>query len=409
MFDFFKKKAPAKADLVSLSLPEIRAMAEGMGANVREALMSLDGGRITVKDALKNTGVLRCTSLISRGIGMLPLYIMQKGADGKNQEAIDHPIYDLLRYRPNPWQTPLDFIALNQLRVLYKGEAVNKKVMLGNRIVALIPLHPDYLSAPKQRDDFSIYYEFRAPGKEKQIYESKDLFIIRGLSDDGIQGASLIEAAANVIDTARQAEIAANAIFKNGLMTSGYFHSPEVITLEKKQEIQKVLQEGFMGAINAGRTPLIDLFEYKQITTTPADAQHIETRSFQIEEILRVFGVPRSLVMMDETSWGSGIEQLALLFVQFTLAPHFVAWEQAIQRDLLTLVDLKSGIYADFDERELLRGDLKSQAEYFSKALGGQKGWMSQDEVRITAGLGKHQDKGADSITPAIAIGKAAA
>jgi phage portal protein BeeE len=110
--------------------------------------------------------------------------------------------------------------------------------------------------------------------------------------------------------------------------------------------------------------------------------------------------------MMDDTSWGSGIEQLSLLFIQYGLAPWFISWEQAVNRSLLSPQDIKNGYYADFDERELLRGSMKDQAEYYTKALGTQKGWTSQNEVRDILGLGRHQDLGADSITPAIAIGK---
>jgi HK97 family phage portal protein len=122
----------------------------------------------------------------------------------------------------------------------------------------------------------------------------------------------------------------------------------------------------------------------ERFTMTGQEAQTVEARNHQIEEVARAFGVPRPFLMMDDTSWGSGIEQLAIMFVRFGLNPGIVAWEQALRRVLLSTADRKR--YAiDIDEHELLRGTMKDQAEFFSKALGGHP-WLVQNEVREEAG-----------------------
>ena len=129
--------------------------------------------------------------------------------------------------------------------------------------------------------------------------------------------------------------------------------------------------------------------------STAQNSQQNETRQMQIEEIARVFDIPRPLLMVDETSWGSGIEQLGIFFVRYSLNSWFKAWEQAVRRSLLTKRERREDeLFADFDERELLRGSLADQAEYYAKALGagGQAAWMKPNEVRDDVGLGSDPD-----------------
>ena len=118
-----------------------------------------------------------------------------------------------------------------------------------------------------------------------------------------------------------------------------------------------------------------------------------------VEEVARAFGVPRPLLMMDDTSWGSGIEALGVFFVQYALQHWFTVWEQAIERAALTPAERKTH-YVKFNERALLRGTLKDQSEFFTKALGagGHSPWMSPNEVRDLQDLSKSIDANADSM-----------
>ena len=144
----------------------------------------------------------------------------------------------------------------------------------------------------------------------------------------------------------------------------------------------------FEGPDAAGRLMLGEQgMKYLDFGMSGRDAQTQESRAHSIEEVARVFGVPRPLLMMDDTSWGSGIEQLATLFVRFGLAPSLFAWEQSFRRVLLTKSE-KRTMDIDIDERLLLRGSLKDQAEFFAKASGsgGHKAWLHRDEIRNKTG-----------------------
>ena len=149
------------------------------------------------------------------------------------------------------------------------------------------------------------------------------------------------------------------------------------------------------GADNAGKTAVLEEgLDYKAISPTAKDAQHLETRARQIEEIGRVFGVPRPLLMVDETSWGSGIDSLGQFFVRYGLNPWFEAWQQAIKRDLLLLPADFDRYEAKFNAGALERGNMAAQGEFFAKALGagGQQPWMTPNEVRRLLDMPEHSD-----------------
>ena len=133
--------------------------------------------------------------------------------------------------------------------------------------------------------------------------------------------------------------------------------------------------------------------EATPFANTPKDTQLVEARAADVEEIGRIFGVPRPLLGVDDTSWGSGIEQLAILFVRFGLSPWFKAWEEAIQATCLTRAEW-GVVFPDFDERELLRGTIKDQFDAYAKAsgAGGHKPWMEANEIRDVLGMGPHPD-----------------
>jgi HK97 family phage portal protein len=166
--------------------------------------------------------------------------------------------------------------------------------------------------------------------------------------------------------------------------------------------MRESLESAYTGAQNAGKWMLLEEnAKANRWSNTAKDAQQIESRDHQIEEVARAFGVPRPLLMMDDTSWGSGIEQLAIFFIQYTLAPWFICWEQALARVLLSDRELeREDLQFKFNERALLRGTLKDQADFFAKALGagGHAPWMSQNEVRDLSDLPRSNDPNADQL-----------
>lgn len=349
-------------------------------------------GPVSVKEALRNTAVLRSVELISGSIGMLPMRVVQDGS--KDQESPDHWLWPLLMRKPNPWQTPFEFKQLMQMRLLVRGNAYARIVKLGGKAQALIPLDPARMSVDEEDDLTPIYSFTRRRGGMLRLAPDEVLHL-RGLSLDGIEGLSKVELAADQLTLARDAQTAAAKMFRNGMMVGGWLSHPGKLSDTARANILKSLEERHSGAANAHKWGLLEEgVKAEQNKASSTDAQNVETRHLQVEEISRLFGVPRPLLNMDDTSWGSGIEQLALLFVRFGIGPWFRVWEEGCNRALLTDADVRQGYGVDIDERELLRGSQKDQAEFFAKALGsgGHRAWMTPNEVRDLSGMPSHPD-----------------
>lgn len=357
------------------------------------------GAYVSSWSALHNSAVFRCVDLVSSSIGMLPLYIYRKGAGGKLTPAEDHPLYDVLQMQPNGWQTAYEFKRQMQAHVLTHGNAYAQIVRSAGRVVGLIPIHPHNASVI-QNSDLSLTYTITTVGGKTRELPQSEVFHLRDFSEYGVRGVSRVQYAKEAIGLALQTENAAARLFKNGTMVGGALTHPGKLGDTEFDNLNTSLKDKFSGAENAHKWLILEEgMKAEQFSPTAKDSQTVETRNQQVEEIARTFGVPRPLLMMDDTSWGSGIQTLSLLFVKYGLDPWFVAWEQAIARCLLTKQERKT-LKADFDERELLRGSTTEQIEFVTKALGagGSRMVMTQNEARDYIGLGQSDDSDADSL-----------
>lgn len=345
------------------------------------------GAEVTVASAMRNTTVFRCVSLISYTMGMLPFQLLEAGT---REKAREHPLYDILASQPNQWQTAFDFRSLMQYRALVHGNAYALIIRgVGNRIIRLVPLPPGMVSV-KQKDDWSVEYRYQPPKGGLRIFRPDQIFHLRGLSSDGLRGMSLVKQAAEAIGLAQQAEKAAGRLFAQGMIVGGALSHPEKLSPEAYERL-KASMEARRGADGAQKDLILEEgMKWNTFTSTSKDSQHLEQRAFQIEEIARVFGVPRPLLGVDDTSWGSGIDVLGQMFVRYGLAPWFTAWEQAVKLSLLTIRE-RENLYAKFNDGALLRGSMSDQADFFAKALGsgGHQPWMKVGEVRDLSDLEK--------------------
>lgn len=345
------------------------------------------GANVTVATALKNATVFRCVSLISYTIGMLPLHLFEAGDE--KLKADSHPLYRLLMLQPNDWQSAFDFKALMQMRALVNGDAFALIVRSIGRPIRLVPLANGMITI-RQNEDWTVEYHYQPPKGAKRVFGAHEILHLRGLSMDGLRGMSLVRQAAEAIGLALQAEKAAARLFRNGMLVGGALEHGTKLSPEAYQRLKTSMSER-ESAEQAHKWLILE----EGMKATPfgnsgRDNQHVEMRAHQIEELGRIFGVPRPLLMVDDTSWGSGIDVLGQFFVRYGLAPWFTAWEQAIHRSVLSEAE-KRTLYVKFNEGALLRGSMKDQADFFAKALGsgGHQPWMDADEVRALQELGK--------------------
>lgn len=393
--------SPAPVPATTETAPAPRALGDAatfldlhdaaVGEFLRGGHVSNAGVEVTTCEALKNPTVFRCVNLISDSIAMLPLNVHRDLDNGDTEKAKDDPVYRLLARRPNDSQTPFEFKWLMQYRALTEDNgAVALIVRSGGKPIALWPLDPSEIEID-QTDTFAPIY-MRTTKKGRVRLNPRDVLHLRGATFDGIHGVSRVKRAAEAIGIAIAAERAVANMFRKGVFATGAVSIPGELTEEAFTRLKQQWAERYEGAGNAGSTPILEGGStYVPLAINARDAQSAEARKFQVEEILRVFGVPRSLAMVDDTSWGSGIEQLSTGFVRYALNAWFRAWEEAINRALL---DHDDNLHAKFNPDALLNGTTKEQAEVFAKAscAGGHRPWMTPNEIRALQNKPAHPD-----------------
>lgn len=362
-------------DLLGNDLPEF----------MREGFANKSGRTVGERAAMSNATFNRAVTLNTSVIGMLPLNLHRVLSDGTKEKAEDHPVHRLLRKQPNGSQTPFEFKSYMQGRALLHGDAYAFKVPGVRGPQALWPLDPRRVTPIQSADDFSLKFKYQPKQGGFKMFAAEEIFHLRApWSSDGLTGDGLLKLAAQVLGLADITEEAAAAFLQNAANPGGVLMHPKTLSADAIERLRGQWRDEFMGPKNQGRWIVTEEgIEAKTLANSSRDAEAVAQRKYQSEEIARMTGVPRPLLMFDETSWGSGIEQLGLYLVTYCLMPWFVAWEEAIARSLLSERD-RENHYAKFNEAALLRGSLKDQAEFLAKALGGPgaAGFMVPNEAR---------------------------
>lgn len=375
-----------------LNSPQVLEMLRGYA--------STTGITVTTEMALHNPTVFRCVDLICGTMAMMPLKVHRDLPGGGTEVAKDHPLHRVLHRRPNDWQTPFEFKGLMQYRALVHRKGSVALIVRGARgPSALLPLNPDRVEI-ELTDDFKVRYQYTRKNGGRIDIDAADVFHLRGLTFDGINGLSRVEKAADSIAISRAAERATASLFENGTFASGALKLPNELSQEAYDRLVISWQNRHTGSANAGSTPILEGgADYEAFSQSAREAQSTEARRFQVEETLRFFGVPRPLAMLDDTGWGTGIEQLSIGFVRFGLNPWIRAWEEGIDRSALT--DREDDLGVKFNTGALMNGTLKDQFEAFAKAsgAGGHRPWYTPNEIRAKLNEPPHPD--GDDLGPA--------
>lgn len=366
---------------------------EFMGAGRTAA----SGVTVTQRIALRNSGFFRATNLISSSVGMLPTQLHRRKTDGTTEKAKDHPLYRVLHKRPNGYQTAFEFKSYMQLCALLDGNAYARVVWgvrKGRRaVLALLPF-PRGSIKPDLSDTLELVFRYNPKGGRQQTLSVSDVFHFRHpITLDGVKGISLLDVAVETLGLAAAAEKALGKLMAKGVLAGGAIEYPGELGDEAFDRLHTSMHEDHSGAENSGSWFILEDGAKANPFHNAKDSQTDETRKRQIEELARFTDIPRPLLMLDETAWGTGIRELGLFFVSYCLTKWFVAWEQAIERSCLTEAEQdEDELYVKFNDGALLRGSLKEQAEFFSKALGNNGAWMVPNEVRAAFELNPRPD-----------------
>lgn len=357
---------------------------------------SYSGKTVTVDNALSLAAVWACVRIISETIAGLPLGIYAEDQFGNGVLNKNHPLHPVLRHQPNADMTAFEFWQAMIACLLLWGNGYAEKVtnVLGE-VVSLTPMMPDRV-VPYRETDGSIYFTYLDPfGQQRRLDESQVLHL-KGFTLNGLLGLSPIQYARHSLGSALSTDEAAGRIFANGLRPSAVYSVKEYLKKEQRTRWDEILTEHSGNANRGGFLLLEGGAEFKSIELPPEDAQMLQTREFNVDEVCRWYRVPPWMIghTTRTTSWGTGLEQQMLGFVSFTLKPYTDAIVAAIRRSLLAPAQ-RVGIAVKYDFNDLLRADSVGRAALIG--VLAQNGVRTRNELRAMDGLGPTE--GGDILT----------
>jgi HK97 family phage portal protein len=341
------------------------------------------GKTVNELTAMQTTAVYACVRILAETIASLPLHTYKYTASGK-EKAVSHQLYYLLHDEPNPEMTSFVFRETLMSHLLLWGNAYAQIIRDGRgRVLTLYPLLPDRMTVDRTSSG-QLYYEYRKD-TGYAILRPEEVLHIPGLGFDGLIGYSPIAMAKNAIGMAIATEEYGAKFFANGASPGGVLEHPGVV--KDPARIRESWNAVYQGSGNAHRVAVLEEgMKFQPIGIPPEQAQFLETRKFQINEIARIFRIPPHMIGDLEKSSFSNIEQQSLEFVKYTLDPWVVRWEQAMQRALLSPGE-KKDYFIKFNVDGLLRGDYQSRMNGY--AVGRQNGWMSSNDIRELENLNR--------------------
>ncbi len=396
MWGLFRKSA-------AYTLNQLGSMAGWIGWG------SSSGVTVNATSALDVPAVFCAARVIAEGIAQMPCRLVEDRFDPVTGlttlvQQRDHWAHRLLSKRPNGWQTSYEFIeGMVFCAAIGKG-AIAIKNVVGREVRELLPVPPGSWTV-EQLPDWSLRVRVDYADKTHGYFELSDVFYLRGPSLNGFEALPAVRQAREAIGLSIALERQQAKLAGNGGKPSGVLAFKNKLAPETREKLRETWQAKFGQGGDGGVAVLDGDVTFHPMTMTSVDAQYIETRRFQIEEIGRAFRVqPIMLMQADKAATFASAEQMFRMHVIHTLGPWIKRFEEAAARDVLGTDRPGPGepeLRFDLDERNLLRGDFKDQAEYYSKALGsgGSPAWMTQNEIRSEVGLNPISEPWANTVS----------
>jgi HK97 family phage portal protein len=321
------------------------------------------GISIGPETALNYSVVWACVRVISETIGSLPWFTYRRTPDGGRNRAPDHPAYRLLHDAPNPDMAAMSWKETSVAHALLWGNCFSEIIRdEGETIAALYPIHPCRVTM-RRRPDGSIFYEISNGPNPPSKLDADEMFHVPGLSDDGLWGYSVVQKARESFGLLAASEKFGGSFFGNGAHFSGVLKHPKALSDKGRVNLKESVEAAHRGADKAHRFMLLEEgMDWSQTSVPPNDAQFLETRQFQVEEICRWFRVPPHKVQHLLRSTFSNIEHQSIEHVTDTLRPWLVRFEQEANRKLIRPAQ-RGTFYTENLLDALLRGDTLSRSQ----------------------------------------------
>lgn len=337
------------------------------------------GAVVNTDTALGVTDVLACARVIAEGVAQMPLRVMKDRADGGKDAAVKEPEYKILHRRPNEWQTSFEFRETLTIHAVLTGNAFAFKTYFNGKLQELIPIMPNNVTVERLAN-YELRYHVSDGAGKVGIFTSAQIFHLRGPSWDAVRGLDIVHRAREAIGLAISVQESQGKQHANGIKSPGFVAFEGALKSDVVERIRESWQKAYAGTNNAGKVPFLDnKAVWHSMAQSNTDAQVLETRGFQTEQICRAFGVfPQMIGHSDKTSTYASAEQFFLAHVIHTLGPWIRRWEQTLDNSLF---NDRRELYSHFTVAGLLRGDAKARGEFYK--LGVINGWFNRNEIRL--------------------------
>jgi HK97 family phage portal protein len=344
------------------------------------------GVHVTPDSSMRLAAVWACVRIRSEDVGKLPCYLYRTLPSSNKELATDHPLFNLILDQPNPYQTAFEFKQLMQSWLDLNGNAYAvKEFDIRGRITALWPFPPQWVTVLRVPGTYELFYQLNMPGREPETLPSDGVVHLRGMTLDGFCGLSPIAYHRETIGLAIGAQRYGASFFGNSAQPNGALKVPHILDAPAADKLRADWERKFRGSENANRLAIFDGgMEWVPTGMNNNDAQYLESRKFQNQQIYSLYRIPPHKVGELERSTNNNIEHQGLEYINDCLGTELNRWAQTLKRDLLT--DAEKKFYKfEFDTSSLLRGDFASTMAGF--AVARNWGIFSVNDCRNQLGL----------------------
>jgi HK97 family phage portal protein len=382
-------------------------------ADMFTGINSKSGQNVTADTAMRVSTVFACVTVLSQTLAMLPKYVKQVRDDGGRDILRNHRLFELIQNRPNRWQDDFEYFEMLEGHRLLRGNAYARIVATpGRGLNELVPMHPDriwpfvitptgmtyymYDNSPPPPAGSKLYYQYFPLDGQTEILTADEVHHIRGFSTNGIVGIDPIKRAAReAIGLAMAAEETGSQLFGNSAKMSVAVKHPGKLNDITYDRMKKEISEKITGSNSFKPFFLEDGMDIVNLGMKMVDAQFLENRKFQVEDIARIFNVPLVLIGHgDKAPTYASAEQFFMSFKVHTMQANVTRWEKAMKRDLF--YSSEKNLIFDFDMDALMRGDAVARSTYLKNRFGMAS--ISPDGVRLYEGENPSGQEGSDKL-----------
>lgn len=331
---------------------------------------ALSGVEVTDDVALGVTAFWNAVVIIAGTVGTLPLKIYRKRAGGGKDTAPEHPLYDVLHRRPNPWQTSTEYREMLQGHALCRGNHFSQIVRdpKSGYVTDLVPLHPDKITIKLNPSGNRLIYLYRRSGEPERPFDQDEILHVRGLASGGIIGYSPITLHREAIGVASATEAYAAKFFSGDARPGGVLTHPGKLSDEQHDRLRASWREAHAGFKKAHEVAILENgMEWQKVGLSAEEAQFLQSRQFNITQIAQIMNIPPHMIKDLSRATFNNIEHQFREFVMITVMPWLVRHEQRLEIDLLSEADRRAGYFIKFSVDGLLRGDTATRGEFYTK------------------------------------------